>query len=265
VCLSDPQQAGLFLKGWALDEGRPVPQRTFSIWVLSGMGLAGLDSALDRLKEIGRGCRSPEIKAMAIGHLSLVTADADTHRLIMQVLPSVDLSNWANFALLTYDPEKVSLIRTKVAQAGNPAAWINERVERLSTPGGRQKMLQAAGTYSPDISAVLQQWEMDAAWVNRLPGLKEALRKRMDDQWVEAQAHYRSLKEKGRLEDPSPVEEQYARGTGGAAIVDELHDDALLYYWRLGGELKEREWKRLQYHGFVGDQSAHLREILPGR
>jgi hypothetical protein len=265
VCLSDPEPAALFLKAWALDEARPVPQRTFSIWVLAGMGTAGQETALDRLKEIGRDCIDKEIKAVAIGHLSLLTGDAETQGLIKQALKDPGLRLPESALLITYEPEMLKMLSKKAEGSKPMMDLIQERAALLSSPSGWDKLLEAARTYRPEIHAAFQQWEMMAAWVNRLPGLKEALRKRLDDHWVEAQEYYRLRREKGGLEDPSPMEAQYARGTGGDAIVDELHDEALLYYWRLGGELKERESKRLQYHGFVGDQSEHLRQVLSGR
>jgi hypothetical protein len=159
-----------------------------------------------------------------------------------------------------------TLAAQKLIESGKHEALgtsLSEYLEVLRSPNCHARL----SAYIEDIDTDEVQWRwmpwaMEAASVISMPDLRKCLRIRLDRNAVNASAKQRRLQAPGHIVSRLPLDGHYRQGAGGIAIVDRWHDQALLMYWRLGGELKERERLRLQYHGWLGDQTENIKGIL---
>lgn len=147
-------------------------------------------------------------------------------------------------------------------QPGKPkiGGFITEalaRVSLLESPD-RAALLEELVAYrrdSPDWSVKLQQrqvWALRVVAMNPTPHAVKMLRERLTIAEVEAM----EIIQKDTERFPRSIHPGYAHATG-----DDYYDQALLTYWRIGGELNLIEKQRLSYYGYLGDPIQRLAEL----
>jgi len=94
------------------------------------------------------------------------------------------------------------------------------------------------------------EWAMDVAKAKALPGLSDALRKRIDTDL-----------RKGRSINPQ-LDQEYISNESPFALGDQWHDPALILYSEIGGRLTDLDKGRLNYLGYLGDPKKRLEELL---
>lgn len=138
--------------------------------------------------------------------------------------------------------------------------FMTEALTRLSTleAPDRESQLEQLIAYrrdSPDWSVKLrlrQAWALRVVVMTPTPKAIKVLRERLDVAEAEANDVIQTDTEKV----PRSIHPGYAHATG-----DDYYDQALLTYWRIGGELNKTEMQRLSYYGFLGDSKARLAEL----
>lgn len=262
ICFLDAEKAKGLLKQWALGTDNPIEKRRFALLLLREFAFTGHPDSKRVLLNIGANDNIREIRNSALHQLHSIDHEGIGKALYLERFNQGE-RNWATQALILWtDPERVAAIQRVNAPDGDQslAKILIRHSDVLQAADRNERLIQMISEIS-ELQWKWMPWALNAALANHTPGIKEALRIRLNENETLA-VRARALRSKEGLPNINePLDSQYIRGSGGDAIFDKHHDDALLAYWRLGGELTEREKKRLNYHGYLGDQTENLKSI----
>jgi hypothetical protein len=263
LCAADPEGARILMRGWALGESYPLGQRQFALWMLNDLVMLGHSDALRDIFDAASQASTPKVVDLSVCFLYPFMQDADSKRLYRKHFADRKVGSPSSALLMVNDPENFAMFEPLREANNSTYRWYLQYREVLQSPDWDRKVLGYVAQFDDKIDPLLWgEWALDVGFVNRLSGLKAALRFRLDANWAAARRGREMAIAQGSLKTEASLEDQYVRGDGGSAIYDEIHDRALLYLWHLKGELTPLELRRLQYHGWTGDQTANLKAIL---
>lgn len=245
LTLAYPNIAEGLLLERAVDSARPLQMRALSIGLLGRLYRAGRTHLDAALKEFANG-PDPYLGSVAMRELAAVDS---TGRFLVLYRNKCRLNSWAAFDAVSCWVDPMTIQDMNRIIADSPGNDFFESTLRLSAEEVLAKLRILA---SPDCDATLEriveglissdrfEWALKVARMKSLPGLLEALRRRLhhvqsplSPDASEAERHdYAQVVLAGA--DP-------ARSVAAGCYIDEHFDDALVAYAELGGELKDRK------------------------
>lgn len=263
-----PDRVEPLLFGIASDLSRPLGDRQYATRLLGELAREGVARAEASLVQLARAV-DDDTRNAAVG--VLFPADREgLHRELYREGFEKGLGNAVHAVSLWPDPPAVARMRALAADPEadlrGSARMVLDFYDVLLADDAPARLERLIAVVDGDVEW-WTPWALEAAAVRRLPGLKDALRKRLDENERLARARFRESYPglPPDLAARPPFEEVYPKGDGGHAIFDPCHDQVLLAYLRAGGEPTELERRRLRHHGYLVDPRERLAEILNER
>jgi len=264
LALVEPDQVINFAFATASDPSRSVLERLFGVRLLRFLLEEGSKKAESQLLLIAHD-REREVSMGALYALA-AQDNAGTHRALYQQKCS---EGWEEaFDLLSFWPD--SSLRgwvTKLESASDKnlefiASELKERLEVIHSSASATRIQGLISRVDGDVER-WTLWAIKAAKVSSVPGLREALRSRLDWAFRNASERHEAVR---ALLQPDPdkpsFEENYTKARGVASFPDPVHDEVLLEFARSGGQLTELEKQRCRYFGYFCDPKERLAELL---
>lgn len=266
LCLIAPGEvASIAMNACLNPAGKPLEWR-FGIALLTYLMEEGIGEGEGNLVSLASG--DGDLAMLALGALSRNDVSGKYRSLYLKKCQG---GEFGAIDFLTWRPDKEASRWIRSLQREGSEDWkleakfAEKRLDILEAPDSAQRLYKLLAAVDGDVER-WTPWAMTAAQSTSLPGLRDALRERLD--WAMAKArerHQRFADYQKSLQAPAgpSFDDSYVEAAaGGSAFPDPFHDETLLLYVKAGGRLSDLEMRRCNAFGYFCDPQSKLVELL---